>query len=230
MTFARCQSRRALPRVLIHTCILYIAAGIYLKALPTLQFLNETHPLLLFCASLPLAMSTHGAPLPDISVQRADINSQLNATLLGIFMMGTSSTIVGELSRRADSASIVIGMYTIIYFGTLYICRRFHIPLLRNPYCLGTDCIVIVTRKRSPGKVVISAISLLYVLGVIEYSFEWTFMQWFFLKNGETREEIFTALLVLPRWLHVMNNIFAFAMLTLADGLLVGHLLEFNHV
>ncbi|PPQ81325.1 hypothetical protein CVT25_015081 [Psilocybe cyanescens] len=124
-------------------------------------------------------MSSHGSSLPDVSIQRADINSQLNATLLGIFMMG---------------------MYTIVYFGTLYIC---------------------LTRKRSPGKVVISSISLLYALGIIEYSFEWTFMEWFFLENGDTRVSIFKALLVLPRWLHVMNNIFAFIMLTLADGLLI---------
>uniref|UniRef100_A0A8H7XM33 Uncharacterized protein n=1 Tax=Psilocybe cubensis TaxID=181762 RepID=A0A8H7XM33_PSICU len=124
-------------------------------------------------------MSSHGGPLPDVSVQKTEIDSRLNASMLGTLM---------------------IGMYTIVYLGTMYIC---------------------LSRAKPSKKVVVYAISLMYILGIANFGFEWAFMRWFFVENGDTREHIFTAILVLPRWLHVLNNLFVFIMLTLADGLLV---------
>ncbi|PPQ78255.1 hypothetical protein CVT25_011714 [Psilocybe cyanescens] len=122
-------------------------------------------------------MSTQVPILPELPVQRAEIGSQLNALVLAIFMLG---------------------MYTIVYFGTLYVC---------------------VTSKISRGRVVIGAISMLYVFGVVGLGFDWALLQWFFLKNGDTRQTVFVSLSTVPGWFLSVRNMFMFGMLLISDGL-----------
>ncbi|KDR76720.1 hypothetical protein GALMADRAFT_139613 [Galerina marginata CBS 339.88] len=117
--------------------------------------------------------------LPDISIQLSMINTRLNSMMLETFLMG---------------------MYSIVYFGTLYL-------YLTKP----------VAQRRT----VVIAITLLYVFGLCAFASEWYFLQWFFLKNGETRGTVFLSLFMLPPWVHLADNIFVFLMLVLADGLQV---------
>ncbi|KAH9478010.1 hypothetical protein JR316_0010244 [Psilocybe cubensis] len=111
------------------------------------------------------------------SIQYAEVASRLNSLVLAIFMLG---------------------MYTIVYFGTLYVC---------------------VTSKISRGRVVMSAITMLYVFAVVGLGFNWALLQWYFLKNGDTRQTVFASLYTVPRWILSVKNMFVFGMLLISDGL-----------
>lgn len=67
----------------------------------------------------------------------------------------------------------------------------------------------------------IGAISMLYVFGVVGLGFDWALLQWFFLKNGDTRQTVFVSLSTVPGWFLSVRNMFMFGMLLISDGLKV---------
>lgn len=68
---------------------------------------------------------------------------------------------------------------------------------------------------------VIGAISMLYAFAVVGLGFNWGLLQWFFLKNGDTRQSVFVSLYTVPRWIFSVKNMFLFGMLLISDGLKV---------
>ncbi|KDR71343.1 hypothetical protein GALMADRAFT_144030 [Galerina marginata CBS 339.88] len=124
-------------------------------------------------------MSAPAADPSRLSYEKSIISDNFNSTVLFTFLMG---------------------LYTIVYFGTL---------------------ILYLTRKGSQRRVVILSITLLYMLGVINLGVQWYELEWIVVLNGETRESIFIATLTLPGWSVMLDNFCLVYMVVIADGLLV---------
>ncbi|KAF8160316.1 hypothetical protein BJ912DRAFT_1101230 [Pholiota molesta] len=112
-------------------------------------------------------------------IEKSEISSNLNATILSAFGMG---------------------MYTIIYFGTMYI----HL-----------------TRSASKRYIVPATITALFTCNLLFTAVSWYITKWQFVDNGDTRESVFISLFELPHWLNVASNIPYFLSFVLADGLLI---------
>ncbi|KDR81297.1 hypothetical protein GALMADRAFT_136314 [Galerina marginata CBS 339.88] len=96
-------------------------------------------------------------------------------------------------------SAFFMGIYTLVYFGTLSLYYR----------------------KVSQGRIVVFAITLLYILNMGSFAFAWWFSVWSFVDNGQTREAAFSSMFNLPRGAHIASGILAFSELLVSDGLLV---------
>ncbi|KAF8188736.1 hypothetical protein BJ912DRAFT_968361 [Pholiota molesta] len=93
-----------------------------------------------------------------------------------------------------------MGMYAIIYFGTMYIY---------------------FTRSASKRYVVPVTITALFLCNIIQTGFQWYAIKLAFVDNGATRDSVFVSLFDLPKWVYVAVDIPAYVGYVLADGLLI---------
>lgn len=69
---------------------------------------------------------------------------------------------------------------------------------------------------------VLTTISVLYLLSFVDFIFQWYFLDWAFVANGDTRDSIFGASLGGPLWLQAIDQLIQNASIVVADVLLVG--------
>ncbi|KAF8160308.1 hypothetical protein BJ912DRAFT_1069457 [Pholiota molesta] len=112
-------------------------------------------------------------------IEKSEIGSNLNASILSAFGMG---------------------MYTIIYFGTMYI----HL-----------------TRSASKRYIVPATITALFTCNILITAVNWYTTKWQFVDNGATRQSVFISLFEPPRWVDLASDIPYFLSFVLADGLLI---------
>ncbi|KDR81202.1 hypothetical protein GALMADRAFT_136239 [Galerina marginata CBS 339.88] len=109
-------------------------------------------------------------------------------------------SIIGSALNSTIMFTFLMGIYTMVYFFTVYLY---------------------LTRRQSKQRLVIAAISTLYALSILQLSLQWYLLQWSFATNGATREVIFASLVSSPIWFQLAVNIDIFAVLSLADALLI---------
>lgn len=87
----------------------------------------------------------------------------------------------------------------------------------------------IATRKSSQHRVIVAAITVLYLVYVVQSSVQWFVMRRGLVDNGETRETIFISSTSLNTgWFVLITNICALFQSMLSDGLIVSHLYSFS--
>ncbi|KAF8188743.1 hypothetical protein BJ912DRAFT_1042521 [Pholiota molesta] len=116
---------------------------------------------------------------PTADIEKSEIGSSLNAFILGVFGMG---------------------MYTIIYFGTMYI----HL-----------------TRSASKRYIVPATITALFACNILFTAVNWYITKWQFVDNGGTQESVFLSLFEIPGWMGLATDIPYYLGFVLADGLLI---------
>ncbi|KDR70457.1 hypothetical protein GALMADRAFT_144743 [Galerina marginata CBS 339.88] len=117
---------------------------------------------------------------PPVAYMQSEISSTLNSIVLMTFGMG---------------------IYTMVYFGTLYIY---------------------LTRKtRSERSIVVIAITVLYGLSLLELISQWWSLGFSFVQNDQTQETIFLSFGNLPLWDGLVLNIGGFLAIIVADALLL---------
>lgn len=79
----------------------------------------------------------------------------------------------------------------------------------------------IVTKKTSQSTMVITAISLLYLVNVAETGVQWYILKMDFITDGTTRGTAFDAIFQTVFFQTLLNDIFAAIVSVVADGLLV---------
>ncbi|KAF8186757.1 hypothetical protein BJ912DRAFT_451579 [Pholiota molesta] len=121
-------------------------------------------------------MSSLGIP---VDIEKSTISSNLNTAILFFFLMG---------------------MYTIIYFGTIYIHS---------------------TRRSSKSALVSAAITILYLSVMVGVACQWYMTKWQFVDNGDTRDSVFLSLYTIPRWSGLVTDISFYISIVIADGLLI---------
>ncbi|PPQ95158.1 hypothetical protein CVT25_013303 [Psilocybe cyanescens] len=71
-------------------------------------------------------------------------------------------------------------------------------------------------------RIVLSAISLLYVLCFSQLLVQWYSLHWTFVTNGSTRETIFLGTVGEdPQWIFVLSSLLLYSLVLVPDGLLV---------
>ncbi|PPQ82850.1 hypothetical protein CVT25_009221 [Psilocybe cyanescens] len=71
-------------------------------------------------------------------------------------------------------------------------------------------------------RIVLSVISVLYLICFSDFIFQWYFLDWFVVVNGDTRESIFFGTLGGgPAWMGVLNTFLFYSLLIVSDGLLI---------
>jgi hypothetical protein len=109
----------------------------------------------------------------------------------------------GEISVSIMSTmflTLVVGIYTTIYFGTLY---------------------AYLTRPASQRRLVVTAITAMYLFTAVDLGLQWRQIQSQFIQNDATRDSIFIAYFVVPPWLVFINSICTLSVVVIADGLLI---------
>jgi len=96
--------------------------------------------------------------------------------------------------------TFLMGIYTIVYFGTL--CAY-------------------LTRKINRCRIVISTITALYLLGIFQLALQWYLTYWEFIKYGATRDSVYASYFEIPAWSEFMLFFCPLSSLALADGLLL---------
>jgi len=114
-----------------------------------------------------------------VSIERSEIASNLNSFVLYSFLMG---------------------IYAIVYFGTL--CTY-------------------LTSKINHCRIVISTITALYLLGIFELGVRWYVINWQFIKYGDTRDGVYASYSEIPAWSSFMIAFCPSVSIVLADGLLL---------
>jgi len=94
-----------------------------------------------------------------------------------------------------------MGIYTLVYFGTLYI--------------------YLTTGRAEQSRIVVTIMTMLYMLGIAQFGIQWYICSWNFTTNGDTRETVFVSLFNGPVWTRLVITITSFSMCILADGLLI---------
>ena len=161
-------------------------------------------------------MPTPASALPPVAYQVAVISTELNSTLLLAFLMGLFSP-TSHLHRHN------LTVFRDLYNGLLWhrvplwqVCLQLPIAVFCN------DLIVIVARRGSQVGVVISTITMLYLLSIVQIALSWQLLQSNFVDSGETRETIFiTTFNNLGPWALLVSQGCIAATNIVADGLLV---------
>ncbi|PPQ72177.1 LOW QUALITY PROTEIN: hypothetical protein CVT25_008818 [Psilocybe cyanescens] len=129
-----------------------------------------------------------------VNVQDGIIRANLNSSMLLNVLMALQAHVHWS------------GIYSLVYAGTMYLY---------------------VSKKisHSPNhRIVLSAMSLLYLLCFSEFVVQWYFLNWAIVSNGDTRESIFLETVGGgPPWIFVLDDFLFFAALIVSDGLLVGN-------
>ncbi|PPQ92899.1 hypothetical protein CVT25_010454 [Psilocybe cyanescens] len=111
-----------------------------------------------------------------------------------------------EISGNLNSSMLfnfLMGIYTMVYGGTMYLY------LSKKP-------------TNSNRHIILSAISLLYLLCLLDFVVEWYYLNWTIVITGDTRESIFLATVGggLP-WTWILSDFLQNSLLIISDGLLI---------
>lgn len=115
-----------------------------------------------------------------------------------------------------------LGIYTMVYGGTVYIystCSHSQFEKIFTEFA--------VTKKpaNTNRRMVLIAISVLYMLSFVYFIFEWYFVDWSLVVNGESRDSMFWSTLGAPIWCDGFESFLFDASLVVSDGLLVRYIL-----
>ncbi|PPQ84160.1 hypothetical protein CVT25_002026 [Psilocybe cyanescens] len=122
---------------------------------------------------------------------------------------GMQSDLPSSSVQRAELAisnnatlltTFLMGAYTIVYLGTLYLY---------------------LTRKAQQRFIVLSAITLLYLIGATQFGIQWYLTLFGIDETDSGRETAFIAIFNVPTWIHLLIDITSFCMFIVADGLLI---------
>ncbi|KAF8180187.1 hypothetical protein BJ912DRAFT_981492 [Pholiota molesta] len=108
-----------------------------------------------------------------------------------------------EISSALNSSLIVAfgtGMYTVIYFGTMYIYLK------KNSF------------KRP---IVPAIITVQFLCNIVQIGLQWYSTEWQIVDNGDTRDSVFMSLLDTPNWAILVGDISTYICFVLADVLLI---------
>lgn len=109
------------------------------------------------------------------------------------------------------------GIYTSLYLGTAFTyCRTV------QPLVIAFAYRVTVTRQSSRSLLVLAAITILYVLNLVEAAIEWLSIREILRKNGLPTTELFIFVLEGSNWQTFVDDVCNFIITAVADGLLVG--------
>lgn len=78
-----------------------------------------------------------------------------------------------------------------------------------------------MTRKAQQRFIVLSAITLLYLIGATQFGIQWYLTLFGIDETDSGRETAFIAIFNVPTWIHLLIDITSFCMFIVADGLLV---------
>ena|SRR6267378_3235081 len=81
--------------------------------------------------------------------------------------------------------------------------------------------------RAKQSKIVVTTMTLQYMLGITQLGIQWYICCWNFVGNGDTRGTVFVSLYDIPVWTRLAINIASFSMCILADGLLVSRIVNF---
>ncbi|PPQ91334.1 hypothetical protein CVT25_003767 [Psilocybe cyanescens] len=110
-----------------------------------------------------------------------------------------------EISANLNSSMLLnflMGIYTMVYGGTMYLY------LFKKPANLNR-------------LIVLSAISVLYILCSLFFIVQWYYLDWVVVVNGDTRESIFWATEDGVEWTWILGIFLQNSMLIISDGLLI---------
>ncbi|PPQ80734.1 hypothetical protein CVT25_001854 [Psilocybe cyanescens] len=147
-------------------------------------------------------------PILPISLQESIVSDNLNCTILLSFLMG---------------------LYTMVYAGTMYLYRM-------------SSCIQIVAvnadraavsqkATNSNHYVVLPTISMLYLLSMSTFIIQWYTLDWAVVINGDTRLSMFLSTLAGgPAWTFVVTDVLFYSVIIVSDGLLVSYISVGNNI
>ncbi|KAH9480014.1 hypothetical protein JR316_0006611 [Psilocybe cubensis] len=119
------------------------------------------------------------------------------------YSVSVQESIISANINSSILLTLLMGVYTMVYGGTVYVYL--------NEKPLNTS-----------RRVVLSAISALYILAVLDFVLEWYFLNVTLMVHGDTREDIFRATLMdVPLWLAIIFECIQDFMLVISDGLLI---------
>ncbi|KDR80140.1 hypothetical protein GALMADRAFT_1181105 [Galerina marginata CBS 339.88] len=124
-------------------------------------------------------MSAPAADSPRVVLEKSIISSALNSSILLIFLMG---------------------IYTMVYFGSLY---------------------QYLSRRGSQRRYIITSITLLYLFALCQTGIQWYNLDFMFVEKGGTRESILASISTTPPWIILLSYTCTSFTLVLADGILV---------
>ncbi|PPQ91386.1 hypothetical protein CVT25_004153 [Psilocybe cyanescens] len=115
-----------------------------------------------------------------------------------------------DVEKRIISANLngsglqifLMAVYTVVYGTTMYLYLS-------------------KTSANSNRRIVLSAISVLYLLVFLQTLAQWYSLYWIVVTNGKTQQSIFLATLEQPRWIEVLSDFGINSSFIVADGLLI---------
>ncbi|PPQ84812.1 hypothetical protein CVT25_015158 [Psilocybe cyanescens] len=110
--------------------------------------------------------------------------------------------VIGASLNTSMLFNFLMGIYTMVYGGTMYLY------LSKKP-------------ANSKRHIVLSAISVLYLLCFLDFIVQWYYLDWVVVINGDTRESIFSGTVNGLQWISVLSTILASSLLIVSDSLLI---------
>lgn len=108
-----------------------------------------------------------------------------------------------------------------VFGGTIYLYRTLF--FLFWLYANSQMHSKVLKRQSSPNnRIVLSAISFLYFLALVDSVLQWYFLDVEILTNGDTRDSIFYAALGGPQWTTAISDVLFTLILMVSDALMVG--------
>ncbi|PPQ90918.1 hypothetical protein CVT25_007845 [Psilocybe cyanescens] len=111
----------------------------------------------------------------------------------------------GTISANLNSSMLfnfLMGIYTMVYGGTMYLY------LSKKP-------------ANPNRRVVLSAISVLYLLCFLNFIVEWYYLDWTTVTTGDTRQSIFLETVDGIQWIWILNLFLENFLFIISDGLLI---------
>ncbi|KAH9478964.1 hypothetical protein JR316_0009427 [Psilocybe cubensis] len=95
-----------------------------------------------------------------------------------------------------------MGIYTIVYGGTLYVCLTKTTPNTSN-------------------RVVLPTITILYLFALVYFILVWYILNWTYVLHGDTKASIFVASYAPPGWFNIADELLQGLPIVIADALLI---------
>ncbi|KAF9471984.1 hypothetical protein BDN70DRAFT_925900 [Pholiota conissans] len=115
-------------------------------------------------------------------------------------MSSIEKTYISNILNASIFQALLMGIYTVVYFGTMYIY---------------------FTKYSFKRYLVPATVTIIYLCNVVECGIQWYSTKWQFIDNGDTRDTVFMALFTYPSRLVVPANVLNIVVLVLSDGLLI---------
>lgn len=132
----------------------------------------------------------------------------------------TFSWVITSFCGRQNASLWIPGIYTMVYFGAIHLYCKFFPSISKRELIK----VFLVTKKpaNTSRLVILSTVSLLYLLCFGNFIFQWYFLDWSIIINGINRKSIFSSTEGGPPLIRVVSVFFSFSSIFVSDGLLVG--------